>query len=86
MVNVKVAYATHEPPFSPCGRKAGKEGKAVMTFMIWGVSTVMTVKVKVAIRERELAHARAARLADLSQLVIAPVTICHSLRRSAVRG
>jgi hypothetical protein len=44
-VNVKVAQATHESPFSPRGRKAGKEGETVMTFMIWGVSTVvMTVK------------------------------------------
>jgi hypothetical protein len=32
-VNVKVAQATHEPPFAPCGRRAGGRG-TVMTFMI----------------------------------------------------
>jgi len=26
-VNVKVAYATHEPPFSPRGRRAGGRGE-----------------------------------------------------------
>jgi hypothetical protein len=36
-VNVKVAQATHETPFSPRGRRLGKEG-AVMTFMIQGIS------------------------------------------------
>jgi hypothetical protein len=40
---VKVAYATHEARFSSCGRRVGEEGKTVMTFMIWNVSTVMTV-------------------------------------------
>jgi len=25
-VNVKVAPATHEAPFSPCGRRVGEEG------------------------------------------------------------
>ncbi len=43
-VNVKVAYATHEAPFSPGGRRVGEEGETVMTFMIWGASTVMTVR------------------------------------------
>jgi len=42
-VNVKVAQATHEAPFSPGGRRVGEEGETVMTFMIWGISTVMTV-------------------------------------------
>jgi hypothetical protein len=43
-VNVKVAQATHETPFSPCGRRVRGRGKTVMTFIIRGVSTVMTVK------------------------------------------
>jgi antitoxin component of MazEF toxin-antitoxin module len=47
-LNVKVAQATHEAPFSPCGRRDGEEGGTVMTFMIWGNSAVMTVNVKVA--------------------------------------
>jgi hypothetical protein len=47
-VNVKVAQATHETPFSPCGRRVRGRGETVMTFIIWGVSTVMTVNVKVA--------------------------------------
>ena len=38
-LNVKVAQATHESPFSPRGRRVGEEGETVMTFMIWGVST-----------------------------------------------
>ena len=42
-LNVKVAQATHEAPFSPRGRRVGEEGETVMTFMIRGVSTVMTV-------------------------------------------
>jgi hypothetical protein len=45
-VNVKVAQATHEAPFSPGGRRVGEEGETVMTFMvtIQGVSAVMIVK------------------------------------------
>ena len=38
-VNVKVAHATHEPPFSPRGRSVGEEGETVMTFMIRGIPT-----------------------------------------------
>jgi hypothetical protein len=37
--NVKVAYATHETPFSRCGRRGRGRGGAVLTFMIRGVST-----------------------------------------------
>jgi len=43
-VNVKVAYATHEPPFSPCGRRAGGSERTVMTFIIRGISTDMIVR------------------------------------------
>jgi hypothetical protein len=50
-VNVEVAPATHEAPFSPRGRRVGEEGESwahapspandsgVQTFMIWGLST-----------------------------------------------
>jgi hypothetical protein len=64
-VNLKVAQATHETPFSAVRGEAGNSGSmlparrtipackpesplqekrgTVMTFMIWGISTVMTV-------------------------------------------
>jgi len=31
-MNVKVAYATHEAPFSPRGRRVGEEGETVHDF------------------------------------------------------
>ena len=39
IVNVKVANATHETPFSARGSRVGEERETVMNFMIRGILT-----------------------------------------------